>query len=113
VLVSAAIGSILTFVLGIWRTVRSSMELKNGRKKIAEQERALQDLQQAQARVQENVRQLQRENEQLKARIGERPVVVPPSMATGPAVTPAAPTPAPGTAAPAKPERPAAPQAST
>jgi lipopolysaccharide assembly protein A len=110
VLVSAAIGAVLTFVLGIWRTVRSSIELKNGRKRIEEQDRTLQDLQQAQARAQEGLRQLQRENDQLKARLAERPAM-PPSIAAGPA--PTTPAPAPGPATTSEPKRPTSPQPST
>lgn len=98
VLVSAAVGAFALFVLGMWRTVRSSLTIRSDRKRIAEQDRALQELQQAHARAQESVKQLQRENEALKAR-----------TAAGPAPT----SPAPGPATQSMPQRPTSSQPTT
>lgn len=91
VLASAAIGAILTFLFGLWRTLRSSLELRSDRKKIEQQEKTIQELQNSYQQTQERLKQLQSENEQLRSRLaGGRPATPPQptvlSGATGPVV---------------------------
>lgn len=68
VLASAAVGAILTFLFGMWRTVRSSLTIRGDKKRIEEQERTILELRQSNERIQENLRRLQQENERLKSR---------------------------------------------